>query len=177
MRWTRSEQAAAVLAAAAAIIGCIVLLVLRRPGLPVQLIEQRPGSEIVVQVDGAVQRPGIYRLPTGARAADAVQAAGGPSPVADPSGINLARQLRDGDRLTIPPRSAAPSVSAGRRAALNTATEAELESLPGIGPVLARRIVDHRRHHGPFARLEDLLQVEGIGPKLLERLRPLVAVD
>ena len=177
MRWSRSEQAAALLAACAAIIGSIVLLVSRHPALPVQFIEQPQSSEIVVQLDGEVAHPGVYRLPAGARAGDAVRAAGGPTPAADRAALNLARLLRDGDRLTVPVRLAQPHTQAGRPLSVNTAGEAELESLPGIGPVLARRIVAHRRSHGPFGRLEDLLRVEGIGPKLLERLKPLVVVE
>jgi competence protein ComEA len=85
--------------------------------------------------------------------------------------------LRDGDRLTLPARSASAVVVEGSRVLLNTAGEAELISLPGIGPVLARRIIAHRQRDGPYQRLEDLLQVEGIGPKLLERIRPLVTVE
>lgn len=177
MRWSRSEQAAALLAAGAAIVGGIVLLASRHPALPVQFIEQPQGSEIVVQVDGEVAHPGIYHLPVGARAGDAVRAAGGPTPAADRAALNLARPLRDGDRLTVPLRLAQPHTRAGRPLSINTAGEAELESLPGIGPVLARRIAAHRRSHGAFRRLEDLLTVEGIGPKLLERLKPLVVVE
>lgn len=177
MGWTRSEQAAGLLVACAAISGSIALLALRRPAPPVQLIERAQDAEIVVQVDGEVAQPGIYHLPAGTRAGDAVRAAGGPTPVADLVALNLARLLRDGDRLTVPARATRPDAQAGRRVSVNTAAEAELESLPGIGPVLARRIVAHRRHHGAFARLQDLLQVEGVGPKLLERLRPLIVVE
>lgn len=176
MRWSRSEQAAALLVAWAAISGSVVLLLIRRPPPPVQLIEQLPASEVVVQVDGEVLRPGLYHLPQGARVGDAIRAAGGPGTAADMSVINLARLLHDGDRVTVPARSRVPG-TVPRALSLNAAGEGDLVSLPGIGPVLAQRIVEYRRRHGPFRRVEDLLQVEGIGPRLLERLRPLITVE
>jgi competence protein ComEA len=177
VRWTRAEEVAALLVSCAAILGSVVLLTVRRPAPPVEVIAQAPAATVVVQVDGEVLRPGIYQLPVGARARDAIRAAGGPSPLADATAVNQARLLRDGDRLTLPARSASAVASEGSRVLLNTAGEAELISLPGIGPVLAQRIIAHRQREGPYQRLEDLLQVEGIGPKLLERLRPLVTVE
>lgn len=177
MRWTRAEEVAALLVSCAAILGSVVLLAVRRPAPLVEVIAQAPAATVVVQVDGEVLRPGIYQLPAGARAGDAIRAAGGPSPLADAAAVNQARLLRDGDRLTLPARSASAVVVEGSRVLLNTAGEAELISLPGIGPVLARRIIAHRQRDGPYQRLEDLLQVEGIGPKLLERIRPLVTVE
>lgn len=176
MRWTRAEEVAALLVSCAAILGSVVLLAVRRPAPPVEVIAQAPAATVVVQVDGEVLSPGIYHLPAGARARDAIRAAGGPSPGADTTAVNQARLLRDGDRLTLPARASAV-VAEGLRVLLNTAGEAQLISLPGIGPVLARRIIAHRQRQGPYQRLEDLLQVEGIGPKLLERLRPLVNVE
>jgi competence protein ComEA len=177
VRWTRAEEIAALLVTGAAILGSVTLLALRRPALPVQIIDQLPATAMVVQVDGEVLHPGIYHLPAGARAGDAIRAAGGASALGDAATINHARLLRDGDRLTIPARHASPATSKGPRIFLNTAGEAQLTSLPGIGPVLARRIIAQRMRDGPYQRLDDLLRVEGIGPKLLERLRPLVAVD
>lgn len=177
MHWSRAEQLAALFVVCAAIVGSGVLLVLRAPASPVQVIDQSPATTVVVQVDGEVLRPGIYHLPGGARAGDAVEAAGGASPLADPTAINLARLLRDGDRLTVPARHTSLARTKVPHIFLNAAGETELESLPGIGPVLARRIIAHRMRDGPYRRLEDLLRVEGIGPKLLERLRPLVVVE
>lgn len=177
MRWSRAEEVAALLMVCAAILGSGVLLLLRRPGPPVQVIDQPPATAVVVQVDGEVSHPGIYHLPAGARAGDAVEAAGGVSPLADPAAINLARLLRDGDRLTVPARHTSPARTPSPQIFLNAAGERELESLPGIGPVLARRIVAQRMRDGPYRRLEDLLRVEGIGPRLLERLRPLVVIE
>src|SRR3989304_3782529 len=142
---------------------------------------------------GGVLVPGVYRLPAGARWSDAVRAARGPTFLADLNAVNLAQTLRDGDRVFIP-RQPEPVLSSGaeesespagsgRRPALpgtaldvNTATAADLDALPGLGPGLAGRIVEHRRTHGRFERLEDLLEVEGVGPRVLERLRPLLRV-
>ena len=177
MRWNRPEQLVTLAALVAALGAATAILAVRRPSPPVRLVEPAPAEQIVVQVDGEVVRPGLYRLAAGARVGDAVQAAGGVLPAADTQALNLARLLRDGDRVTVPPRSAAGPDGRSSPVNVNTATAVQLEALPGIGPVLARRIVEFRSRHGPFARLEDLLQVQGIGPRLLERLRPLVTVQ
>lgn len=170
MRWTRPEQIVVLIAAAAVIAGSATLLVARRPAPSIRIFEQPPQTEIVVQVDGAVVRPGLYRIRPGSRASDAIAAAGGLASTADSAGINQARLLRDGERVTVPLRGSAAQTGESRLD-LNHAAARDLETLPGIGPVLARRIVAYRDRHGPFHRLEDLLQVEGIGPRLLERLR------
>ncbi len=178
MRWSRPEQLMLIVALSAALAAGVLLLAIRRPSPPVRLIEPVAPTELVVQLDGEVARPGLYRLPSGSRVADAVDAAGGPTDQADLTGLNRARLLRDGDRVSIPPRSAGgatPQVAPGVN--LNTASADQLESLPGIGPVLARRIIEYRVRHGPFQRVEELLQVEGIGPKVLQELRPRVIVE
>jgi len=178
MRWPRGEQLALLLGIAALVAGGIVLLAVRRPVPPVRMLEPPAISEIVVQVDGEVVRPGLYRLPPGARVADAIRFAGGITAGADPDAINAARPLRDGERVRVAARGREPQTDGSPRAVnVNTASAPELESLPGIGPVLARRIADYRRSHGPFRRLEDLLQVQGIGPALLRRLRGVVRFD
>lgn len=175
MQWPRTEQAALLLALAAVVVGALVLLAVRRPPPPVRLIEPSVPAEIVVQVDGAVLRPGLYRLPPGSRVADAVRAAGGPAATANLDAVNGARVLRDGERIRIAEgMPAIQTTDAPAPVNVNTATAGELESLPGIGPVLAARIVEHRTRHGPFQTLEDLLRVEGIGPGLLNRLRTAV---
>lgn len=134
-----------------------------------------------VHVLGAVRQPGVYRLPIGARAVDAVAAAGGLTDQADASGVNLAAVIDDGMQLVVPTlrsdgaRGAVTQV-ADSRVNLNTATVAELEALPRIGPALASRIVAWRDTHGPFRRVDDLLSVSGIGQKTFTGLQPLVRV-
>lgn len=147
-----------------------------------------PGPVLVVHVAGHVAAPGVYRLPSDARVADAVAAAGGALPDAALDHVNLARPLTDGEQILVPgpddPPALAAGPEAGRRGAwradgtldLNRAGAADLEQLPGVGPVLAQRIVDHREQIGRFAAVEDLLGVSGIGQRTLESLRPLVSV-
>ncbi|MXW98895.1 MAG: hypothetical protein F4Z89_09775 [Acidimicrobiaceae bacterium] len=151
-----------------------------------------PGR-IVVDVVGAVVRPGLHELPATSRVADAVEAAGGLTAEADRMRLNLAEPLIDGARLWVPEvgESAGPEVvpvtagtgdgsragAAGARLNVNTADAAALEELPGIGPALAVAIVEHRRRSGPFATVDELVEVSGIGPVKLEQIRPLATVD
>lgn len=151
--------------------------------------EPSAAAYVVVHVAGEVARPGVVELPAGARINEAVQAAGGAKPEADLAAVNLARVLVDGEQVYVPaPGEVAPAVGrpggggAGTGSAgggpvnLNTATEAELDDLPGIGPVLAQRILDWRTRYGRFTLVEELTEVAGIGPTVLERLRDLVTV-
>lgn len=177
MQWPRGEQIVLLLGIAAVVAGGAALIVLRRPHSPVRIIEPPPVSEIVVQVDGEVRQPGVYRLPAGSRVADALRLAGGTRFSADSGSLNVARLLRDGERITVPPRGHTPTPGGSAAVNINAATAQELEALPGIGPVLAGRIIAYRARHGPFRRLEDLLQVQGIGPGLLRRLRDAVRFD
>jgi competence protein ComEA len=137
-------------------------------------------ARVVVHVVGAVRRPGLYRLVDGARVADAVSHAGGPTRRADLSGVNLAAPLADGAQVIVPrrlPAGGAASEGAatvGGKTSLGTATIEELDELPGVGPVTAQKIVDWRTAHGPFRTVDDLDQVPGIGPARLEQLRELV---
>lgn len=140
-------------------------------------------SDAYVHVSGAVRAPGLYVVGADARVIDAVSAAGGLADDADASAINLARPVTDGEQLVVPVESEAPPAgpSAGSGSApglvsVNTADAAALEELPGIGPALAARIIDWRDTEGPFATVDDLLAVSGIGPKVLESLRDLVTV-
>jgi competence protein ComEA len=130
-----------------------------------------PSPDICVYVEGEVARPGVYILEEGNRVADAVEAAGGFTANADPSAVNLAAVLRDSDHVHIYAADAVP-----QKINLNTAEAWALEALPGIGEVLAQRIIDHRELNGGFLRVEDLADVEGIGGDLCEKLEDLVTV-
>jgi competence protein ComEA len=133
-----------------------------------------------VSVVGQVAAPGLVTLPSGARVADAVAAAGGLLPGADPASVNLAAVVSDGEQLAVGLPGTAPAGSpgapAGARVDLNTAGVAELDALPGIGPVLAQRIVDHRTRQGPFRSVEELDDVPGIGPAIAAELAERVTV-
>ena len=151
----------------------------------------QPGTaEIVVSVVGAVARPGLVRLQPGTRVADALDAAGGAADGADLVGLNLARRVADGDQIVVgiaPPQpvpntsgivgaqpSGAGPTEAGGLLNLNAADEAALDALPGVGPVTAAAIVSWRDANGPFTDVEQLGEVDGIGPARLARLRELV---
>ena len=201
MHLERSEQVALVGLAAALV---LAILIFARTGrgpepLPVPVATPAAPAQIKVHVVGEVVWPGLYVLDAGARVQDAIFAAHGPTYIADLKRVNLAAVLRDGDRVVIPRiiqptypfRDAPMSATLGIRPTaspapagetppvvnVNTATAADLERLPGIGPVLARRIVEYREAWGLFRRLDDLLEIEGIGPKLLRRLEPLLRLD
>ena len=150
------------------------------------------GAVVVVDVAGAVVVPGVYELADGARADDAIQVAGGLAADADVEALNLAAPLRDGDRLYVPhvgvpvPTVVQPMGGGGAQAGtslpaagpidLNRATAEQLDVLPGIGPATAAAIVTYREQVGPFAAVDDLLNVPGIGPAKLDALRDLVVV-
>jgi competence protein ComEA len=145
-----------------------------------------PVQEVVVHVVGQVLRPGLVTVPVGARVADAVAAAGGPVRGADLAAINLARLVSDGEQIRVPaPGEVVTGLGApgGAGAAapstvvdLNTATLADLDSLPGIGPVLAQRVLDWRFEHGRFTTVDELGEVAGIGDRMLSQLRAKVRV-
>lgn len=138
-----------------------------------------------VYVSGAVVAPGVYTLPPESIAQDALNAAGGPAQDADLSLVNLAAPVSNGQQVHVPrvgekvaqktPSSAPPALTGPLN--LNTATAADLEQLPGIGPALAARIIRYRQEHGPFRTVDALLLVSGIGPATLDRIRSLVTVD
>ena len=152
---------------------------------------------VVVHVAGAVAKPGVIRLQQGSRVDDAIAAAGGAAQEADVNRLNLALVVEDGQKIYVPqhgePLSAAPDAagpdstdgagtgasgtgSVGGKVNLNTADAATLDTLPKVGPVLAQRIVDWRKEHGSFKSVEELDAVDGVGPKMLEALLPLVTV-
>jgi competence protein ComEA len=150
------------------------------------------GAPVLVHVVGQVRRPGVVRLRPGARVLDALAAAGGATRRADLAAVNLARPVVDGEQVVVPrpgesaPTAAGPASSGSSEAGgggpapapvdLNSATVTELDELPGIGPVLAGRIVQFRDQHGRYSSVDELSEVSGIGEALLERLRPLVRV-
>ncbi len=145
---------------------------------PVALVPERAAAapKLVVHVAGAVRRPGLYRLAEGKRVADAVARAGGATAPADTAAINLAAPLADGMQVLVPSRvaSGAGQAVAGR-VSLSSASVAELDALPGVGPVTAQKIVDHRLAHGGFRSVDDLDAIPGIGPARIEQLRELVS--
>jgi competence protein ComEA len=145
-------------------------------------------ARVVVDVVGAVRRPGLYRLAQGARVADAVARAGGSTRKADLSLVNLAALVSDGEQVVVPRRGAAVGAGGGGAAGvagasgiptgpvhLNSATVEQLDALPGVGPVTAQKIVDYRQKHGAFTSVDELDAVSGIGPARLDQLRDLVA--
>lgn len=130
----------------------------------------RVARTLVVDVAGAVRRPGLYHLAPGTRVADAVAAAGGAMRKADLVSVNLAAPLVDGEQVVVGgPGNAAPAA-----VDLNSATVEQLDALPGIGPQTAQKIVDFRQAHGPFRSLDDLDAVPGIGPSRIAQLKGLV---
>jgi competence protein ComEA len=143
------------------------------------------GPEIVVDVSGKVRHPGIHRLPAHSRVADALRAAGGVRPGTDLHGLNRARFLADGEQVVVggpapPPGAPAAGTAGGGPAgpttpvSLSTATAEQLETLPGVGPVLAQHIIDYRTRHGTFRSVDELRQVTGIGDRRFADLRSLV---
>ncbi len=164
-------------------------------------VERAGGGRVTVHVAGAVQDPGVYRLATGARVDDALRSAGGPRERADLTAVNLAAKLEDGRQVIVPERAAAVPASASPGAAaalsagpatagaaapgagppggpinLNSATLEQLDTLDGVGPGIAQRILDYREQHGGFSRVEEIGEVPGIGAKRLATLTPLVTV-
>ena len=129
------------------------------------------GGEVVVHVGGAVKKPGLIRLASGSRVADAIEKAGGAKSLRVLESVNLARVLVDGEQIILGQSAAA--IDSGK-ISLTTATAAELEQLPGVGQVLAQRIVQHRVDHGPFRNVDDVNEVSGVGDALMDDIRPLV---
>jgi competence protein ComEA len=146
-------------------------------------LEPRPATVALVHVAGAVRTPGVYRLRDGERVQDAVRRAGGPRAGADLNAINLAAKVADGQQVVVPRRGAAGAAAASAAGAgepggppqapvsLNTATAEQLDTLDGVGPATASKILEYRRQHGGFRSIDDLGEIPGIGPKRLAALR------
>jgi competence protein ComEA len=177
---------------------------LRRPvSDPIEIVPPEPtpsptlastptSMPVRVYVSGAVSQPDVYHLPPGSIVKDAIEVAGGATQDADLERINLAQELRDQQQLYVPrigEADAPPPVTGGERGSdlgelisgskvnINTATPEELETLPGIGPALAGRIVEHREVNGPFTSVEDITQVSGIGDLTFEKLKDRITVN
>ena len=178
----------------------IILLVSRPPGgSAITLLPPPSPVPLVVYVSGAVARPDIYTVPVGSRVRDAIQAAGGLSSQADPQSLNLAAFLEDGMKIQVAqivktpiaagamtgtsngraPTSSATGLSQGVASNLvniNTASQQELDTLAGIGPALAQRIIAYRTVKGPFTKIEDIQNVSGIGPVTFEKIKNMITI-
>ena len=177
-----SRRRALVLAAAALALLAVAGRTLGGAGAaaeqPAQALVAEPAaaSRLTVHVAGAVRRPGLYRLAEGKRVADAVARAGGATAPADTAAINLAAPLADGMQVLVPRRvPGAGGKTVGGRVSLSSASAAELDGLPGIGPVTAQKILDYRAAHGGFRSVDDLDAIPGIGPARIEQLRDAVS--
>lgn len=150
--------------------------------------EEKVESEnfIIVHIAGAIKNPGVYKLLEGSRVIDGIQAAGGALPSADLDKLNLAEYLEDGCKIFVPEKILLLDLSLKSKRAImgpnpsnnkiniNYASERELENLPGIGPSLAKRIVEYREQNGPFKSLKDLKRVKGIGEKRIDQIKDLI---
>jgi competence protein ComEA len=171
-----------------------VLVVLTQTGSPGDRVDAIPfvtvpptsisePADVLVHVAGAVANPGLYKMAAVDRVADLIEAAGGPLPVAVPDMLNLAAPLTDGSRVWVPsesdmddPMPQEPMQAGDSKVDVNRATLSQLEQLPGVGPSLAASIVEYRTRSGPFASVDDLLSVPGIGPAKLAGFRDRVTL-
>ncbi len=162
----------------------VLLLVTRPPrGEPVTLLPAPTPAPITVFVSGSVSQPGLYALPYGSRVNDAIISAGGFSGDADSGAINLAATLQDGEQVAVPARitavgspSASQNSNLGQLVDINRATLEELDTLPGIGPITAQKIIDYRAANGPFTSTDGLLSVDGIGQATFDKISSLITV-
>ncbi len=168
-------------------VAALVWVVARSPSGEAVILRPPPTEKpVIVYITGAVPRPGVYALPKNARVQDAISAAGGFLAEADKSQINLAAILDDGQKIDIPYLEGASPVlvtplpdvvtSTTELIDINTASATELDTLPGIGPTTAQKIIDYREQNGPFLNTEDIINVSGIGPGTYERIKDLITV-
>lgn len=161
-------------------IAALIQIVTSPPrGTPITLTPA-PTAALIVQVDGAVTKPGIYSLTPGSRVSDAINAAGGFKPEAQADTINLVRTVKDGENIYIPSLNTDEPQSARSTSLfinLNTATISQLDSLPGIGEIRAQAILQYRADHGNFVTIEEVLQVPGISQDVFEQIKDLISVE
>jgi competence protein ComEA len=168
--------------------GLLLLIIAKPRGYSIELIPPPTPEPLHIHVCGAIAHPGVYQLPAGSIVADALDAAGGPAFDAAIEAINLANPLEDGQQVYVPhinldPTTASDSFPASAaqsnqpaRININLADAPELEKLPGIGPSIAQSIVDYRDLHGPFASIDDLIRVSGIGSAKLIQIEDLITL-
>lgn len=171
----------------------LILLISAPPrGVPIQLAQPPTPSPLMVDISGAVKAPGVYELALDSRVQDVVQAAGGLLPDANESAVNMAARLMDGQKIIIPQEGEEITITKSSQAEeisgtvasvdaqpinINTASQEELETLPGIGPSKAAAIIEYRSTHGPFKTLEDILGVSGIGEKTLAGFKDWIVIQ
>ena len=171
--------------------GAILLIALPPRGQPLVLSTPSTSSTITVYITGAVNNPGVYTIPRISRVVDAIQSAGGFSSLADRNAVNLAAVLEDGVEIIIPSVGEGSGTASKTESAktapqptptviypinINTASQSLIEELPGIGPTKAQAIVSYRQEHGPFQKIEDIVNVPGIGDGLLSQIKDLIAI-
>jgi len=168
-------------------LAALVWVVARNPSGEAVILRPAPTEKpVIVYITGAVPRPGVYALPKNARVQDAISAAGGFLAEAEKSQINLAALLEDGEKLDIPYLEGASPVlatpvpdvvtSTTELININTASQAELETLPAVGEKTAQKIIEYREQNGPFLNIEDIINVSGVGPGNYERIKDLITV-
>lgn len=170
--------------------GLLLLAVSQPRGQAVQLSPPATAAPLIVHITGAVVDPGVYSQPPGSRVMDAIQAAGGLTPDADSTLINLAKLVEDGMQIWVPgllpgdleginPEKVNEDPVAGHVGGsinINTATQTTLETLPGIGPVTAKAIIQYRQENGPFSEIQGIQAVSGIGPVTFEKIKEFITV-
>jgi competence protein ComEA len=188
---TRIGFAVVALVAGIAVVYALYQAFDERSAPPIVIEDAASTLPVIVEVRGEIEAPGVYELSPGARLQDAIMAAGGLTGEADLSTVNLARRLRDGELIVILPLPGpgstpmVPSAPAGVptkaddsrvKININTATGEELEALPGVGEVIASRIITYREQNGPFRSIDDLIHVEGISDRAIDSIRELVTI-